>query len=60
MEKFDHKMMLYIRRFSCDTLRTMSFLQALMACKLFKSMAHEADQDDLEIEIPEKIRTYAM
>ena len=53
-------MMLYIRRFSCYTLHAMFFLQALMACKLFKSMAHEADQDDLEIEIPEKIRTYAM
>ena len=53
-------MMLYIRKFSCYTIHAMFFLQALMACKLFKSMAHEADQDDLEIEIPEKIRTYAM
>ena len=30
-----------------------------MACKLFKAMAQEADQDDLEIEIPDEIRKYA-
>ena len=30
-----------------------------MACKLFKAMANEADQDDLEIEIPDEIRKYA-
>ena len=33
--------------------------QALMACKLYRGMAHEADQDDLEIEIPDEIRNYA-
>ncbi|XP_052793004.1 transient receptor potential cation channel subfamily M member 3-like isoform X2 [Mya arenaria] len=33
--------------------------KALMACKLYRGMAHEADQDDLEIEIPDEIRKYA-
>lgn len=30
-----------------------------MACKLYRGMAHEADADDLEIEIPDEIRKYA-
>ncbi|XP_052279179.1 transient receptor potential cation channel subfamily M member 3-like isoform X3 [Dreissena polymorpha] len=34
--------------------------KALMACKLYRGMAHEADQDDLEIEIPDEIRKYAL
>ncbi|KAL3865684.1 hypothetical protein ACJMK2_043048, partial [Sinanodonta woodiana] len=33
--------------------------KALMACKLYKGMAHEADQDDLEVEIPDELRKYA-
>ena len=34
-------------------------LQALIACKLYKSMAHEAAQDDLEIDISEEIKGHA-
>ncbi|XP_053405277.1 transient receptor potential cation channel subfamily M member 3-like isoform X7 [Mercenaria mercenaria] len=34
--------------------------KALMACKLYRGMAHEADQDDLEIEIPDELRKYAL
>lgn len=30
-----------------------------MASKLYRGMSHEADQDDLEIEIPDELRTYA-
>ena len=30
-----------------------------MACKLYKAMAHEADQDDLEIELSDEFRSYA-
>lgn len=33
--------------------------QALMACKLYKAMAHEADSDDLEVDIFEELRSYA-
>ncbi|XP_046332894.2 transient receptor potential cation channel subfamily M member 3-like isoform X4 [Haliotis rufescens] len=33
--------------------------KALLACKLFKAMAHEADQDDLEIELSDEFRSYA-
>ncbi|XP_041371939.1 transient receptor potential cation channel subfamily M member 3-like isoform X2 [Gigantopelta aegis] len=33
--------------------------KALMACKLYKAMAHEADQDDLEIELSDEFRSYA-
>lgn len=28
--------------------------QALVACKLYKSMAHEADEDNLEVDISEQ------
>lgn len=34
-------------------------LKALMACKLYKAMAHEADQDDLEVDISDELRAYA-
>jgi transient receptor potential cation channel subfamily M protein 3 len=34
-------------------------LQALVACKLLKSMAHEAEQDDLEIDVSQELRAYA-
>ncbi|KAJ8304156.1 hypothetical protein KUTeg_017739 [Tegillarca granosa] len=33
--------------------------KALMACKLYKAMAHEADSDDLEVDIFEELRSYA-
>lgn len=33
--------------------------QALVACKLYRAMAHEADQDDLEIELSEEFRSYS-
>ncbi|KAL5005502.1 hypothetical protein ScPMuIL_018958 [Solemya velum] len=33
--------------------------KALMACKLYKAMAHEADQDDLEVDISDELRAYA-
>ena len=33
--------------------------QALVACKLYKSMAHEAAQDDLEIDISDELRGFA-
>ncbi|KAL4227851.1 Transient receptor putative cation channel subfamily M member 7 [Mactra antiquata] len=33
--------------------------KALMASKLYRGMAHEADADDLEIEIPDEIRKYS-
>ena len=33
--------------------------QALLACKLYKAMAHEADQDDLEVDISDELRKYA-
>jgi hypothetical protein len=36
------------------------YFQALMACKLYKGMAHEADHDDLEVEIPDQLRKYAL
>ena len=36
-----------------------SCFKVLMASKLYRAMAHEADQDDLEIEIPDEIRKYA-
>ncbi|CAE1237860.1 TRPM3 [Acanthosepion pharaonis] len=32
---------------------------ALLACKLYKAMAHEADQDDLEVDISDELRKYA-
>ncbi|XP_025077050.1 transient receptor potential cation channel subfamily M member 3-like isoform X4 [Pomacea canaliculata] len=33
--------------------------KALVACKLYRAMAHEADQDDLEIELSEEFRSYS-
>ncbi|ELT97529.1 hypothetical protein CAPTEDRAFT_120255, partial [Capitella teleta] len=33
--------------------------KALVACKLLKSMAHEAEQDDLEIDVSQELRAYA-
>ena len=33
--------------------------QALMACKLYRAMAHEAAQDDLEVDISDELRSYA-
>jgi transient receptor potential cation channel subfamily M protein 3 len=30
-----------------------------MACKLYKAMAHEADQDDLEVDISTELKFYA-
>ncbi|XP_064607878.1 transient receptor potential cation channel subfamily M member 3-like isoform X2 [Liolophura sinensis] len=33
--------------------------KALMACKLYKAMAHVADQDDLEVDISDELRRYA-
>ncbi|XP_050403200.2 transient receptor potential cation channel subfamily M member 3 isoform X3 [Patella vulgata] len=33
--------------------------KALLACRLYKAMAHEADQDDLEIELTAEFRRYA-
>lgn len=33
--------------------------KALVACKLYKAMAHEAAEDDLETEIYEELRNYA-
>ena len=33
--------------------------QALVAFKLYKSMAHEAAQDDLEVDISEEFKGYA-
>lgn len=30
-----------------------------MACKLYKAMAHVADQDDLEVDISDELRRYA-
>lgn len=32
--------------------------KALVACKLYKAMAHEAAEDDLETEIYEELRNY--
>lgn len=32
--------------------------KALIACKLYKAMAHEAAEDDLETEIYEELRSY--
>lgn len=32
--------------------------KALAACKLYKAMAHEAAEDDLETEIYEELRNY--
>lgn len=32
--------------------------KALVACKLYKAMAHEAAEDDLETEIYEELRSY--
>ena len=32
--------------------------KALVACKLYKAMAHEAAEDDLEAEIYEELRSY--
>jgi hypothetical protein len=34
-------------------------VQALVACKLYKSMAKEAEQDDFEIEICLKLSDYS-
>ncbi|GAB1601203.1 transient receptor potential cation channel subfamily M member 3 isoform X4 [Argonauta hians] len=33
--------------------------KALLACKLYKAMAHEADQDDLEVDISDELRKFA-
>ncbi|XP_033750310.1 LOW QUALITY PROTEIN: transient receptor potential cation channel subfamily M member 3-like [Pecten maximus] len=33
--------------------------KALMACKLYKAMSHEADSDDLEVDISDELRSYA-
>ncbi|XP_074651257.1 transient receptor potential cation channel subfamily M member 3-like [Tubulanus polymorphus] len=33
--------------------------KALVACKLYKSMAHEAAQDDLEVELSDELKAYA-
>lgn len=33
--------------------------KSLLACKLYKAMAHEADQDDLEVDISDELRKYA-
>lgn len=32
--------------------------KSLVACKLYKAMAHEAAEDDLETEIYEELRNY--
>jgi transient receptor potential cation channel subfamily M protein 3 len=32
--------------------------KALVACKLYKAMAHEAAEDDLETQIYEELRSY--
>lgn len=32
--------------------------KALVACKLYKAMAHEAAEDDMETEIYEELRSY--
>ena len=34
-------------------------LQALIACKLYKSMAHEAGQDDIASEVAQELKNYA-
>ena len=34
-------------------------LQSLLAGKLYAAMAHEADQDDLEIELTEEFHSYS-
>ena len=31
----------------------------MIVCKLYKSMAHEAEQDDLEIDVAEEIKACA-
>lgn len=33
--------------------------KSLVACKLYKAMAHEAAEDDLDTEIYEELRSYA-
>lgn len=33
--------------------------KALIACKLYKAMAHEAAEDDMETEVYEELRAYA-
>lgn len=33
--------------------------KAIVACKLYKAMAHEAAEDDMETEIYEELRSYA-
>ena len=30
-----------------------------MACKLYRAMAHEADHDDLEVDISTELKSYA-
>lgn len=35
------------------------FLQALVACRLYKSLAKEAAEDYLEVEICDELRNYA-
>lgn len=32
--------------------------KALVACKLYKAMAHEAAEDDMETEVYEELRSY--
>lgn len=32
--------------------------KALVACKLYKAMAHEAAEDDMETEVYEELRAY--
>ena len=42
---------------NCKSVKSKSCLflwQSLVACKLYKSMAHEADEDNLEVDISEQ------
>lgn len=36
-----------------------ALVKSLAACKLYKAMAHEAAEDDLETEIYDELRNYA-
>lgn len=36
-----------------------SLAKSLIACKLYKAMAHEAAEDDLDTEIYDELKTYA-
>ena len=41
-----------------DVLTWLTVFQALVAFKLYKSMAHEAEDDDLEVDVANEIRRY--